>query len=1048
LRTSLAFLGVALAAFASCSTAATALIRYPNVYGDAIVFVARDALWTVGTQGGTATKVADTPSQPVGPRYSPDGRWIAFTARQRGNDDVFVMPAKGGAVRRLTWSADVSGSVPAWLGPNNRVVAWSPDSKRILFLSRKTTVSRSQPQLWQVPVDGGMPTRDPFNDAVSISYSPDGSAAAITRTYTEYRPWKRYDGGLAPDISVYNFHSGQLQRLTDWKGTDAFPMWSGQNIYFLSDRDASRHANLWVMDASGGNARELTHFTDQDIDFPSMGDGRIAFQQAGKLWVFDVASGAAHEVAVDVPDDGMATRPQEVDLSASIRAGDVTGQRNYALAPDGGSIAFSALGDIVRVYATGKSSNLTTTDGIDEDHPAFSPDGRSIAYVADRSGEQQVVVRRLDGKAEVPLTRTHSGYYYTPTWSNDGRSLLVADASHGLWTLRADGGSAVRVAFDPAAEIRDAAFSADGKQVAYSVLGVNGQHVLHLFDVATSRDRVLSSPMFGDWQPRFATDGTALFFQSNRHSQPVMSDRETDMVAVRSAGIYRAPIHDGQVSMDDAEPLELPGGTYDLIGERGGGLFVVAKPTATPEDHLEGEGARLVRIDLATGKASDVKAGADSVDITRDGGTAAYLDGRTYHLLDRRSGKDTKVDLTGMRGSVIWQHVWGEMLENAWRLERDMYYSPTMDGADWAHARISMRKMLPLLGSRSDFSYALGQLQGEVGSSHAYYSGARDTSPHDAEALLGVDLVLDPSAGRYRIARIIPGDNSRPALRSPLKAPGVDARDGDYLLAINGTPLVGSENPDELLAGVSGHVTLSLAATATATSTPHSVVVSPLESELALRRFDFMERSREEVGRLSGGRIGYIYLANMGELGTRQFIDQFYAQQDKEGLIFDVRWNSGGFTSQLILERLRRPLAGVFVNRQSACESMPDGMQSGAKAVLVNHYSASDGDQFPYFFREFGLGKVIGTRTWGGVRGILGAWPLMDGSSANVPKDVLLTARGQRIIENEGTHPDIEIDNDPVGSGDAQLERAVKELLPALHADPVATCRKSGSWTH
>jgi tricorn protease len=1046
LRICLAFLGAALAAYASCSTAATTLIRYPNVHGDAIVFVARDALWTVGTQGGTATKVADAPGQPVGPRYSPDGRWIAFTARQRGNDDVFVMPAKGGPVRRLTWSADVPGSVPAWLGPNNRVVAWSPDSKRILFLSRKTTISRSQPQLWQVPADGGMPTRDALNDAVSISYSPDGSAAAITRTYTEYRPWKRYDGGLAPDISVFNFHSGQVQRLTDWKGTDAFPMWSGQNLYFLSDRDLSRHANLWVMDTSGGNARELTHFTDQDIDFPSLGDGRIAFQQAGKLWVFDVASGAAHEVTVDVPDDGAATRPQPVDLSTSIRADDVTGRRNYAVAPDGRSIVFSALGDIVRVDAAGKSTNLTTTDGIDEDHPVFSPDGRSIAYVTDRSGEQQVVVRRLDGTAEIPLTHTHAGYYYAPTWSTDGRSLLVADASHGLWMLHAEGGSAARIAFDPAAEIRDAAFSADGKKVAYSVLGANGQHVMHLFDVATSRDHVLSSAMFGDSQPRFATDGTALFFQSNRHSQPVMSDREVDMVAVRSAGIYRAPIRDGQVRMDDAEPLDLPGGTYDLIGERGGGLFVVANPTATPEGHLEGEEVRLIRIDLASGKAGGVQTGADSVDVTADGGTVAYLDGKTYHLLDRRSGQDTKVDLTGMRGSVVWQHVWSEMLENAWRLQRDMYYSPTMDGADWARVRVTTKKMMPLLGSRSDFNYALGQLQGEVGSSHTYYNGARDSSPREAEALLGADLVLDATAGRYRIARIIPGDNSRPELRSPLKAPGVDARDGDYLLAINGAPLVAPRNPEELLAGVSGKVTLSLAAKAT--DTPRNVVVSPLESELALRRFDFMQRSREEVGRLSGGRIGYIYLANMSELGTRQFIDQFYAQQDKEGLIFDVRWDSGGFTSQLMLERLRRPLAGIFVNRQMACESMPDGLQIGAKAVLANHYSASDADQFPYFFREFGLGPVIGTRTWGGVRGILGAWPLMDGSSANVPKDVLLTPQGQRIIENEGTHPDIEIDNDPVGSGDAQLERAVKELMPTLHANAVAACRKSGAWIH
>jgi tricorn protease len=1037
LRIALAFVVAALAVHVSSAPAA-ALVRYPNTHGDAIVFVARDALWTVGIRGGRATKVAGVPAEPVAPRYSPDGRWIAFTARKDGNDDVFVVPASGGAVRRLTWSADVSTSVPTWLGPNNRVVAWTPDSTNILFLSRKTTVARNQPQLWQVSVAGGMPTRYRLNDAVSVSYSPDGNAAAITRTYTEYRPWKRYDGGLAPDISVYDFRSGQLRRLTDWKGTDAFPMWAGSHIYFVSDRDASRRANLWVMDASGGDVRELTHFGDSDIDFPSLGDGHIAFQQAGKLWLLDLASDTAHPVEVDVPDDGMATQPQAVDLSTSIRPADVTGARNYSVAPDGGSVAFSALGDIVLVDVAGKATNLTHTDGIDEDHPVFSPDGRSLAYVTDRSGEQQVVVRKVDGSSELALTRSRSGYYYAPTWANDGRTLLVADAGHGLWLLHADGSSAVRIASDPAAEIRDASQSADGTRVAYSRVAANGQRELHLFDVPRAKDHLLSSPMFSDWQPRFSADGSALFFQSNRHSQPVMSDREVDMVPVRSAGIYRAPVRDGQVHMEDAEDVGVPGGTYDLVGERAGGLFLVAKPTSTPEGSLEGEVARLIRIDLATRKSSDVLAGTGNVDVTGDGSAVAYFDGKTYRILDRRSGKDTKIDLTNMRGSVVWQHVWSEILENVWRLQRDMYYSPTMDGVDWRRARASMDQLVPLLASRSDFSYALGQLQGEVGSSHTYYNGARDHVPREPEALLGIDLAWDPATSLYRIARIVKGDNSRPALRSPLQAPGVDAHDGDYLLAINGKPLVAPGNPDELLAGVTGKVTLTLEGTAA--GTPRNILVTPLESEQALRQFDFMQRSREEVSRLSGGRIGYIYLANMAELGTSQFIDQFYAQQDKEGLIFDVRWNSGGFTSQLMLERLRRPLAGIFVNRQMACASMPDGLQIGAKAVLVNHYSSSDGDQFPYFFREFGLGPVLGTRSWGGVRGILGAWPLMDGSSANVPKDVLVTPQGQRLIENDGTHPDVEIDNDPVGDRDAQLERAVVELLPRLRQSPVAAC--------
>jgi len=1038
----LAFIAWACLPSLVAALAAPALIRYPNVHGDSVVFVARDALWTVSTAGGKAIRVKDVPATPAAPRYSPDGKWIAFTARDKGNDDVYVVPAAGGAARRLTWAPDISASPASWWGPNNLVVGWTPDSRNILFLSRTYAIARNEPLLTRVPVGGGLPDRVDLNDAAMLSYSPDGSAVAYSRTFTAYRPWKRYDGGLAPDVFVYQFSERKLSRLTDWKGTDDFPMWSGRQIYFLSDRDGHRRANIWVMDASGTNPVQVTHFEDQDIDFPSLGDKTIAFQQAGKLWLLDTSSRALHQVVVDVPDDGAATTPQNIALGPYVRAHDVTGERDYAISPEGDSVAFSAMGRIVRVDAKGSVTFPTAradSDSVDEDHPSWSPDGRQIAYVTDRTGEQQVVIRAVTGGHERALTKTKTGYYYTPTWSADGRLLLVADASHGLWLLHADGAAGRIVASDPQSEIRDAAFSPSGNDVAYSTTDANQQHALHIYNVSTRKDTIVSGPMNGDWSPRFSADGATLYFLSNRKAQPVLSDLETDMVAIHSTGIYRAPFENGAPRMQDATALPYPGGNYELVGERGGNLFVLAKATQQIESDLEGEHTSLHAFHISGSKDVVVLPRADAADVTLDGRHVVYLDGTTYHLHDVVDGEDIIIDLSGLKAPVIWQHVWTEMFENAWRLQRDMYYSTTMNGTDWQRVHDVWSKLLPFVSSHADFDYLISQLQGELGSSHAYYNGARETTPHESEALLGVDLELDQAAGLYRIKRILQGDNSRPALRSPLQAPGVDARVGDYILAIDGRALKAPINPQELLAGSKDKVTLNMASTPQAK--PRDVTVNPLDSEASLRQYDWIESRRRLVDSLSHGRLAYVYLSNMGELGTKQFIEQFFPLQDKQGLIVDVRWNTGGFTSQLILERLRRVRAGIFVNRQGACTNLPDGLLQGPKAVVVNHYSASDGDQFPYFFRAYGLGPVIGTRTWGGVHGILGAWPLMDGTSVNVPKDVLLTSSGEPIIENIGTNPDIEIDDEATGERDIQLERAVAELMPKLPIAPI-TCRQ------
>ena len=1014
-----------------------ALVRYPHVHGNRIVFVARNALWSVDIHGGAATAMSAAYSQVAAPRYSPDGRWIAFTARMHGRDAVYVMPSAGGEAKQLTFDADVNEHPHAWWGPNDLVVTWTPDSSNIVFLSRRAAYAPNMERLFEVPVDGGLPAPLPFNDAASLSYAPDGQQVAFTRTYTDFRPWKRYVGGLAPDIFSYDFASHRLLQLTDWKGTDSFPMWVGRQIYFLSDRDANHRANLWVMDASGGHVREVTHFSDYDVDYPALGDGAIAFQQAGKLWVLRTGADELTQVPVTLPDDNSTLTSQTIALASDVRASDVTGRDDYALSPDDKTVAFSALGDIVLAGAGG-SRDLTQTDAVDEDHPSWSPDGQSLVYETDRSGEQQLVLRSLAGDKEMPLTHTRSGYYYTPVWSHDGRELVVADVQHDLWLLRLQDHSATKIANDPYAEIRDASLSPDGRWIVFSEQRANLQRAIHVFDALHMTDQVVSDTMDDDASPYFSSDGATLLFQSSRRAQPALSDAETDMAAIRSQGIYQAPFSHGHVDMAAATPLSLPPGRYDLLAASAGKLFYIARPMPTVGGDVEGETSSLHAYDLATSTDHMLAEGIQSAQITADGQTAALYRAGAWQRLDTASLAVTNIDVSGLQGRFARQPMWREMFANAWRLERDTYYNANMDGIDWNAVRTSLSKLLPLVASTSDFNYLVAQLQGEVGSSHTYYDGPREQGDRSPVALLGADFSLDAATGRYRIARIYHGDNSRPAFRSPLEAPGAQIHEGDYVLAINGKALRAPENPYALLAGIAGKVTLSIAASPTAPA--RDISITPLQSEWLLRQNDWITRNRELVSKLSQGRLAYIYLTDMSELGTEAFIRQFYPQQDKQGLIVDVRWDNGGYTSQMLLERLRRPLAGIYLNRDGACTALPDGVLAGPKAVLINHYTASDGDQFAYFFRQSGLGPVIGTRSWGGVRGILGAWSLMDGTSIFVPKDVLLTPAGGRIIENEGVQPDIEVDAAVTGDDDPVLRHAVQTLLPTLKPGPTIAC--------
>ncbi|WP_093401048.1 LpqB family beta-propeller domain-containing protein [Sphingomonas sp. OK281] len=515
------------------------LMRFPTVSADRIAFVARGALWTVSRGGGLATRLTDGSGQVMMPRFSPDGRSIAFTLRQGGASDVYLVPATGGPATRLTHG-------PSYGRYDNMVSGWTPDGSRILFISaRRARFHSGDTTAFSVAEAGGLADRLPIETAGLLSYAPDGHAIAFDRTYRTFGGdrWKRYVGGQAPEIYLYDFVSARQERLTNWRGADTAPMWIGRRVYFLSDRDAARRLNLWVTDLDTHLTRQLTHFADFDIDVPAAGAGAIAFQQAGRLWLFDLVTERLREVSVSFPTEARTVSPV-IAAGRYLRASDVAGEPDQALSTDGRTAIVSARGDLFALGADGTARDLTNMAGSDEDHPAISSDGKMLAFVGDVTGEQQIATMPVAGGPPLYLTHFDHGTFYTPRWSPDDRLLAVADGEHGLWLIRADGGGARRVALDPFAEIHDAAFSPDSRLLAYSTIRPSQMRALHLLDLATDRDTIISSPMENDREPAFSADGRYLLFVSQRRELPVPSDRdrETDIATFASDGLYLAPL--------------------------------------------------------------------------------------------------------------------------------------------------------------------------------------------------------------------------------------------------------------------------------------------------------------------------------------------------------------------------------------------------------------------------------------------------------------------------------------------------------------------------
>ncbi len=1029
------------------------LMRYPNAHGQRIVFVAAGDLWLVRATGGTARRLTDDAGMDIMPRFSPDGRWIAYTATAPGNQDVYVIPSGGGTPRRLTFRSNATGPGTTH-GPQDNVVAtWTPDSRYVVFLSLQGGWNSSDYRAYRVPVGGGLPPPLPPNRSGLLTFGASESAIAFTRALTDFLTQKRYDGGLAQSICTYDFRTSQLQTIAAGRGSSTDPMWYQRKIYFVSERDDRRRANIWVYDEETRQTREVTHFGDFDVDIPSLGGDAITFQQGGRLFRLSLPAERLAPIAIDVPDDGKRTKPRAVPAQLAVRDTDaITQTVDFAVSPHGEAAVFAARGTLFSVEAGGATRELTQTVAVANDHPAFSADGRFLAYTTDAGGESHVAIRPASGGAERSLAALPPSQLFAPVWSPDGSLIAVPDIEHDLWLLRTAGHAPpVRVAVDPGATILDARFSPDGGWLAYSTLRHTQLRALHLYSIARGQDTVVSDPFNDDRSPEFSPDGRFLYFVSSRSPAPFVSETNgLDLAAIASDGVSVATRAARKPSAGDpmrvdlaglmrrAVPLPIEPGDVGTLAARGERLYYDTRPPALILGALPGETSRLHVYDSDSRTDTVLIDGLDAYAVSGDGSSVLYARDGRHAVIDTAAGTRTPrpLDLSTLRVRIDPRGEWTAMFEQAWRIERDAFVDRATGGVDWRSVHDAYRAaFLPRLRSRDDLTYVIGQMLGELGSSHTFVGPGDDgdTRQRTGTARLGVDYTLDVRTGRYRLAKIYRGDVSRPEYRSPLEAPGLAVHEGDYLLAIAGHELIAPMNPDSLLAGVTGSVVLTIAPSATAPR--RTIVVSPVTSEFGLRKASWIVANRALVARLSANRVGYVYLQDFFDAGARDFFRQFYAQTDKAGLVIDVRWNNGGFTSQFILDALHRTAAGTFVNREGASSDLPPGVFAGPKAVVVNEYSSSDGDQFPYFFRAAGLGPVIGMRTWGGVRGLDGRWPLLDGGYVTAPKDALHGLDGTAIIENHGVSPDIRIVDSPdeIETGtDAQLTAAVHYIVTQL----------------
>ena len=1037
------------------------LLRFPATNGNDIVFSYAGDLYKVSARGGEAKRLTSHVGYEMFPRFSPDGKTIAFTGQYDGNTEVYTIPADGGEPLRVTYTAtNQRDDVGDRMGPNNIVTAWTADGEKIVYRNRIS--SGFNGKLYTVAKEGGLSEVIPLPEGGFCSFSPDGKRLAYNRVMREFRTWKYYQGGMADDVWIYDAGKKTVENITNNRAQDIFPMWVGDEIYFISDRD--RTMNLFVYDTKTKTTSKVTDFTEYDIKFPSTNGKLIVFENAGYIYRFDPATKKAQKVSVTLSSDHVYARNEIKDGGRYMRSA--------SLSPDGKRVVVTARGEVFNLpVEKGVTKNIVRTPGAHERSATWSPDGKHIAYISDATGETELYMQPAEGGETVQLTKNNDTYIRNFEWSPDSKSIVYTDRKNRINLLNVATKQVTEVLRDPKKEPYDVTFSPDSKWLAYTRMADNEYDIIYLYRIADKKEFQVTDRWYDSGSPTFSTDGKYLVFSSMRDFNPTYGSKEWNHVYGYSNGVYLALLTKDTPSpfltKDDgskAEPKKVeikveegkkketdekkkPEGVTVKVDEDGLRDRIVKLPL--PQGYhgsfySDGQKVYYSRnnstyvYDLSKQKEETVAEGA-RMWVEPGGKKAGFFKDRQVFVKDIPSGKiDLKdpVNFSDMKITIDYAKEWTQIYDEAWRAFRDGFYLENMHGVDWKAMKQKYAVLLPYVKNRQDLTYLIGEMIGELNCGHAYVNtGEMDRPKRIKTGLLGAEVSRDKS-GFFRLEKILPGESWSPSLRSPLTEPGIEAQVGDFIVAIDGVPTNTVNDLFALLVGKADVPTeLSLNSKAQLNGA-RKVVIRPLEEEHSLYHYQWVKNNIAKVDKASGGKIGYIYIPDMGVEGLNEFAKYFYPQLDKEGLIIDDRANGGGNVSPMILERLAREPYRMTMRRGSTHNgTVPDAVLVGPKVCLINKYSASDGDLFPWGFRALKLGKLIGTRTWGGIVGITASLPFIDGTDVRVPFFTSYDMNGNWMVENEGVEPDILIDNDPVkewNGEDEQLNRAIEEVMKEL----------------
>ncbi|MDE3056743.1 MAG: PD40 domain-containing protein [Bacteroidota bacterium] len=1044
------------------------MLQYPAVSKTQIVFAYAGDLWVAPKEGGVANRLTTPKGEETFPRFSPDGSKIAFSGNYEGNVDVYIIPSKGGMPVRLTHH-----------GMPDRMVDWYPDGQHLLYASSMESGRQRFDQFYRASVEGGMPEQlvIPYGEFASLS--PDGKKIAYTPMSQAFRTWKRYRGGWAADIWVFDFERGTAENITDNPANDEFPMWYNNTIYFLSDRGENERSNIWAYDLNTKQTRQITNFSEFDIHFPSIGPDDIVFEAGGKLYLLDLATEKYHEVKIEVVTDEITLMSHAENLEKRIS--------NFFVAPDGKRALFEARGEIFSVPAeNGNVVDLTNTSGVAERYPAWSPNGKYVAYWSDRSGEYELTLKDLEHPTEEKkLTSYGAGFRYHIYWSPDSKKMAFIDKAMNIFIYDLDKNSTTKVDreeyyYEGDLENFTVSWSSDSRWLAYAKDMNNRHGAIYIYDVKENQAHEVSSGYYDSRQPCFDPDGKYLYYLTNNTFAPLYSDVDNTFIYPNSTRIAAVTLRpdiasllapkvdttavkadekkeEGEKKKEDEKKKEEKAKEVKIDFNGISAREVMLPPEAGNYTNLEAVSGKVVYLkmprtgssekkrtityyDLDKREEKTVASEIDNYMISADGKKAMIAKSGSYYITDIAPEQklEKKMPTSGMEMTVVPREEWKQIFNDAWRFERDFFYDPNMHGVDWNAMRRQYGALINDAVTRWDVNYIIGELISELSSSHTYRGGGDTEIPEQrAVGYLGIDWEL--ANGAYRIQKIIKAAPWDTEVKSPLVQPGINVKEGDYILAVNGVPMDISKDPWAAFEGLAGK-TVELTVNSTPTMEgARNIYVETLRDETRLRQLAWMEENREKVDKATDGTIGYIYVQDTGIEGQNDLVRQFTAQFNKQGLIIDERFNSGGQIPDRFIELLdRKPLA-FWAVRDGKKWEWPPVANFGPKVMLINGWSGSGGDAFPDYFREAKLGPLIGMRTWGGLIGISGNPALIDGGGITVPTFRMYDPNGKWFAEGHGVDPDIKVVDDPAQmakGSDPQLEKGIETVMQLLKEHP------------